>query len=113
MRLELDNLKVECIIGERPEERVREQTLSLYLSLELTSERACETDELSDTCDYAALAEKISAALKLAKCKMIERAARIAADICLDEPLIASGIVKVTKFGAVSGLDSASVKLEF
>ena len=40
MRLELDNLKVECIIGERPEERVREQTLSLYLSLELTSERS-------------------------------------------------------------------------
>ena len=107
MKLKLSGIQVNCIIGERPDERVREQELCVDVELEI-SDRAAETDELGDTVDYAALSERIRAALVAAKCKMIERAARLVAD-CLPA---GSARVTVTKSGAIPHLKSASVTFE-
>lgn len=107
MKLKLNGLAVDCVIGERPDERDRLQRLCVDIELAI-SDRAAETDELADTVDYAALAEKVRAALVAAKCRMIERAAKVVCDICLAEPLVASATVTVTKAGAVPGLASAS-----
>lgn len=108
MKLKLNGLKVKCIIGERPEERVREQVLCIDIELEIL-EKAAETDELKDTVDYAALAEKLRAALVAAQCRMIERAAKIAYETCLAEPKVLSAVVAVTKAGAIPDLASATV----
>ena len=104
MRLRLDGIEVDCVIGERPDERDRLQRLKVDVEFEIPS-AAAETDALSDTVDYAALAERIRAALVAAKCRMIERAAKVVYD-CL--PTRDARVV-VTKFGAVPGLASASV----
>lgn len=111
MTLELNGLEVDCVIGERPDERTRLQRLRLDLVLEIGG-RAAETDELTDTVDYAALAEEVRQALVEAKCQMIERAARIALDVCLKDGKVGAAKVKVTKTGAVPHLESASVTLE-
>ena len=110
MILQLNSLAVDCIIGELPEERVRLQTLVLDLELEIPA-AAAASDELADTVDYAALAGNIRAALVEAKCRMIERAARVAADVCLADGRVRSLTVKVTKTGAIRGLESASAVL--
>ena len=107
MKLKLNGIQVNCIVGERPDERVREQELRVDVELEI-SDRAAETDELGDTVDYAALADRIRAALVAAKCKMIERAAKVVYDICRAEAKVLSATVTVTKTGAVPGLESAS-----
>lgn len=107
MKLKLNGIQVNCIVGERPDERVREQELRVDVELEI-SDRAAETDELGDTVDYAALADRIRAALVAAKCKMIERAAKVAYDVCRAEAKVLSATVTVTKTGAVPGLSSAS-----
>ena len=108
MKLKLNNLAVNCVIGERPDERLREQGLRVDVELEL-ADTAAETDELADTVDYAALAEKVRAALVAAKCRMIERAAKVACDVCRAEAKVRAATVTVTKAGAVEGLESASV----
>ena len=54
MILELNGIDVECIIGERAEERTRTQRLLVDVRLEI-GDAAAESDELSDTVDYAAL----------------------------------------------------------
>ena len=108
MKLKLNGIEVNCIIGERPDERIREQALRVDVELEI-SDRAAETDEIGDTVDYAALAERIRAALVAAECKMIERAAKVACDVCLEDKKVRLATVTVTKAGAVSGLESASV----
>ena len=54
MKLELNGIDVECIIGERPDERMRPQRLRVDVVLTI-GDRASETDELADTVDYAAL----------------------------------------------------------
>ena len=78
MKLRLNSLAVDCIIGELPEERVKQQTLILDIDLEIP-DTAAASDELADTVDYAALAGNVRAALVEAGCRMIERAARVAA----------------------------------
>ena len=108
MKLKLNGIEVKCVIGDRPDERVREQLLRVNVELELP-DRAAETDELADTVDYVALAERIRSALVAAKCKMIERAAKVAYDVCREDAKIASATVMVTKCGAVPGMESASV----
>ena len=104
MTLKLNGIEVDCVIGDLPDERDRLQRLLVDVELEIPS-TAAETDSLSDTVDYATLAESIRAALVAAKCRMIERAAKVVYD-CL--PTRTARVV-VTKVGAVPGLASASV----
>ena len=108
MKLELNGIDVMCVIGERPEERVRDQHLRVDVSLEIP-DTAAETDDLADTVDYAALTERICAALTEAKCRMIERAAKVVWDVCRTDRRISSASVRVTKAGSVPHLESASV----
>lgn len=104
MKLKLNGIEVNCIIGDRPEERERLQRLVVDVELDLP-DTAAETDEIADTVDYASLSERIREALVAAECRMIERAAKVVYDIL---PVRAAKVV-VTKPGAVPGLASASV----
>lgn len=107
MILKLNGLEVNCVIGERADERTRLQRLRVDVSLDV-DDRAAETDALADAVDYAALADEIRETLVAAKCKMIERAAKLAAETCLREPQVRAATVEVTKAGSVPGLASAS-----
>lgn len=111
MKLKLNGLMVECIIGDLPEERISPQKLRVDASLEVV-EDAMVTDELVDTVDYADLSERIGKALIDSKCKMLERAAKIVSNVCLMDDKVLGVEVKVTKFGAIPGLESASVVVE-
>ena len=46
MRLQLDSMEVDCVIGDLPGERDREQTLSIDVTLEV-SDGASESDNAS------------------------------------------------------------------
>ena len=104
MKIFLDALKVDCIIGDMPEERETEQTLEVSVEIEVSG-AAAESDNLGDTVDYAALAGRISDALKRAKCRMIERAVW---ETVSAEKNAVSCSVHVTKRAAVPGLGAAS-----
>lgn len=106
MKLKLNGIEAECVIGERPDERCRLQKLKIGIELEIP-DRVAETDELADTPDYAVLTEKIRAALAEAKCRMIERAAKIVCDVCLSDPKVLMATVSVVKRGAIPHLESA------
>ena len=110
MLLRLNGIDVDCVIGERPDERTRLQTLRIDVELDI-ADRAAETDELSDTVDYASLACRIRSALASAQCRMIERAAKVVRDVCLAESKVQAAKVSVTKAGAVPHLESAQVVL--
>jgi len=108
-RLELLGLEVVCVIGDLPEERGREQRLLVDVALACDLAAAGASDALSDTVDYAALAETIRASLRAARCHMIERAAECVAHVCLDDARVRSVRVRVEKQGAVPGLRAAAV----
>jgi len=106
MKLRLNGIDVACVIGERPDERTRLQALRIDVELTVP-ETAGETDELSDTVDYAALTDRIRKALVAAKCRMIERAAKIACETCLTDPKVSFVRASVMKSGAIPHLESA------
>ena len=110
MLLELNGIDVDCIIGELPDERVRNQRLTVDVKLEIGEDSAI-SDDLNDTVDYAELTESIRSALVSAECRMIERAAKVVHDVCIANAKVRSAGVKVTKAGAVRHLASASVTL--
>ena len=105
----LNGIEVDCIIGDRPDERLRTQRLLVDVVLKVDG-RAEDTDELCDTVDYAELSDRIRSALVAAKCRMLERAAKIACEVCRADPKVVSAVVKVEKSGVVLGLRSASVR---
>ncbi len=107
MTLRLEGLEVECVIGERADERDRLQRLSVEVELAVP-DRAAETDDLADAVDYAVLAERIRSALVAARCRLVEHAAKVACDVCTSTALVSSARVSVTKRGAVPGLSSAT-----
>ena len=111
MKLELNGIDVDCIIGERPDERMRTQRLRVDVVLTIY-DKATETDELSDTVDYSALTEGIRAALVEAKCRMIERAAKVVCNLCLKDAKVSAAKVRVVKSGAILHLESAAAVVE-
>jgi len=111
MLLELDSLEVDCVIGDLPEERERERRVTVSATLDV-GDAAGATDSLADTADYAALAAGIRDALVRGRCRMLERAASVAADVCLADPRVRSAKVRVAKDGAVPGLKSAAAVCE-
>lgn len=111
MQLELNGLTVACIIGDLPHERTATQVLRVDLALSIPA-AAAQTDSLGDTVDYAALTGRVREALVAAKCRMIERAAKLVLDLCFGDCRVRKARVRITKTGAVANLDSAAVVLE-
>ena len=110
-QLKLNGIEVECIIGDQPEERESEQRLLVDVALDIDLADAAESDRLEDTVDYALLVGNIREALEDAQCRLLERAAGVVADVCLSDPRVERVTVGVRKFGSVSGLGSAEVKV--
>lgn len=109
--LKLNGIEVDCVLGDLPEERTREQRILVDVSLEIDLERAGETDAIGDTVDYALLVGNIREALEDARCRLLERAASLVADVCLEDPRVERVSVTVRKFGSVPGLASAAATL--
>ena len=110
-QLKLNGIEVECIIGDLPEERESEQRLLVDVALDIDLKNAANSDSLDDTVDYALLVGDIREALEDAQCRLLERAAGVVADVCLSDPRVERVTVGVRKFGSVSGLGSAEVKV--
>lgn len=107
----LNGIAVSCVIGDLPEERTHEQTLKVDAALSVDLTRAAASDDLADTVDYAALSQAVRAALRAAKCRLVERAAAVVCETCLADPRVAAVSVTVTKTGCVPDLASASVRM--
>ena len=109
--LKLNGIIVDCILGDLPEEREKEQQVLVDVVLEMDLQDAALSDSLDDTVDYALLVGNIREALEDAKCRLLERAADVVADVGLADPRVEHATVSVRKYGSVSGLGSAEVKI--
>ena len=110
-KLELCGLEVACVIGDRPEERLREQRLTVDVSLALDLASVAKSDALSDTVDYVSLASAIRDVLQTARCRMIECAAERVAQACLADARVTAVRVRIAKPGVIPGLRAAAVEI--
>jgi FolB domain-containing protein len=110
-RIYIRDLKLECIIGVNPEERVAKQPLILNIVIFANLETAGSTDLIDDTIDYGELANKIIEHVEHSSCLLIEKVAEDIARICL-VPERAEGVtVLVEKPEALGQTGKAGVEI--
>ncbi|MCX4241164.1 dihydroneopterin aldolase [Paraliomyxa miuraensis] len=73
--IELENLRLRCVVGVWPQEREREQPVRVDLQLWLDLGRAGRTASLKDTVDYSRVAAEVTALLRFRRYRLLENAA--------------------------------------
>lgn len=81
--VEIRGLRVGCIVGVRPDERLVEQPVDVDLSLGLDLRAAGRSGRIGATCDYDRVAEEVTAMLKFRRFRLLESAAEEVATMLL------------------------------
>lgn len=71
-RIFIEALRLDCIVGVRPDEREREQPVRVDLELGLDLSRAGRSGRISETCDYDRVADEVAALLRFRRYRLIE-----------------------------------------
>ncbi|WP_233359046.1 dihydroneopterin aldolase [Thermomonospora amylolytica] len=96
-RIELTGLRARGRHGVLPAERELGQEFVVDVSLGLDTRPAAETDDLSRTVDYGALADRLVAVVRGEPVDLIETLAERLAQVCLEDPIVRQVDVTVHK----------------
>tara|TARA_B100001094_G_C18060603_1_gene734832 strand:+ start:379 stop:1182 length:804 start_codon:yes stop_codon:yes gene_type:complete len=84
--IQLRRLKIDCVVGIYPDEKVKTQSLFIDLTLFLNTREAAQTNSLTKSVDYAALRGEITFILQNARFQLLETAAEALAHYVLAPP---------------------------
>ena len=110
-RIYIRDLEVDCIIGTKPDEREKKQTVVLNVELECDLSRSGQTDHLGDTLNYRTLKKALVRHIEASEYMLIERLADRVAHLSLQNSLVCSVTVTIDKPGALSGARSVAVQI--
>jgi len=111
-RIFIRDLRVTCIIGINPRERVEPQDVLINIGMECDLAAACMSDAIADTVNYKTLKDELVGACAQSSFFLIERLADDIASRCLKEPRVRRVTVCVDKPGALTGARSVAVEVE-
>lgn len=103
--IRLSGLRLETVLGVRPDERVSPREVVADVRLFLDLGPAARSDELADTVDYAALADRLRAVARQSSFRLLEALAGALADEALADPRVRAAAVTLEKPGAVPGAE--------
>lgn len=106
------DLKIETIIGINDWEREVRQTVSLDLEMATDIRGAADSDDISDTLDYKAVAKRIIGFVEESEFLLVERMAERISDILREEFGVTWLRLRVGKPGAVTGAADVGVVIE-
>ncbi len=107
----INRLKVRCIIGCNPEERLQEQDLFITVEMHTDTRKAGKSDNLEDTINYSAVAKAAASIAVNGKFKLIEALANNIAELCLTDARVSSVTVTIDKPAALRLADAATIKI--
>ncbi len=109
----IDGLELRCIVGLRSYERRREQPLRVDISLGLDLSSAGRSGRISDTADYARVADEVTGLLRFREYRLLEVAAEEAAAMLLaGHPQVERVGIRLDKPQALAGrARTASVEI--
>ena len=110
-RIIISGLRCSCIVGVEPEERTRRQEILFDIELSVDLTAASHSDDLEDTVDYHALAERIRITAESSGFFLIERLAGAIAEVCLETPKAGAVAVTVRKPEALETADYPAVRI--
>lgn len=108
-RVFIEDLRIETVIGIFDWEREIKQAVSLDLEMNFDIRRAAETDAISDTLDYKAVAKRLIQFVENSEFQLVESLAERCAEIVLKEFPVEKLKLKLSKPGAVRGSSAVGV----
>lgn len=95
--IHLQNIRAYGYTGFLAEERRLGQWFSVDVRLELSLEKAGQTDDIQDTLDYRGVIEQIQTTIRTEKFLLLERLAYVLVEKVLAFPLVQAVTLRVTK----------------
>lgn len=110
-RVVIRELRIRCIVGLLPAERVIPQEVLVSLEVGTDLARAAGSGDLAHTIDYAALAQRAQELVVAGRYRLLETMAEDLARCALQSELAAEVRVTVRKPAAVAGARDAGVEI--
>ncbi len=111
-RIFIRGLQSRAVIGVHPWEREIRQRLLLDLELWWDCRPAAASDSLAQTCDYAAVAERIQAFVQQSQFQLIETLAEECAKLLLNEFALPKVRVTLHKPDALAAVTDLGITIE-
>ncbi len=111
-RIFIRDLRVTCIIGINPVERVEPQDVIINIAMECDLAAACKSDAIEDTVNYTTLKDELVAFCSRSSFSLLERLADEIAMRCMGDRRVQRVTVSVDKPGALTGARSVAVEVE-
>ena len=111
-RIDIDGLRVRCVIGVFDWEREEKQDVIIHLRLYADLSAACRSDRLEDTIDYKALKKRVIAAAESSECFLVENLAQRIADVCLEDARVRRVAVRVEKPAALRFARTVAIEID-
>ena len=108
----IEALEFNCIIGILPEERKKEQTLRIFVEMDLDMAEAARTKEVDLTVDYANTAELLKAGIKEKQYGLLETLVEEQAAVILKDPKVKKVRLRAEKPEAVDHARACAVSVE-
>ena len=109
----LEALRIDCIIGIHPQERVTEQPVLLDLEVEQDFAAAAASDNFTHTSDYSTMAELLTELAQRREYQLLETFAEEAAAMLFETlPEITALRLKIRKPQAVPAAAASFVRIE-
>ena len=110
--IEIDNLRLRCVIGFSPHERKDRQDVVISLRIGTDLKRAGQSDNPDDAFNYRTVTKAIISHVEASNYKLVEALAEGIARICVVAHLAEYVQVRVHKPGALRFADSVGVVIE-
>ncbi len=96
-KINVRDIRVECIIGVNPEERINKQEVVINLTLHADLSDACRSDNIEDTVNYKTIQDNVHAMVEASSFFLLEHLAEQIAGVCLAEQRVERVCVSVEK----------------
>ena len=110
--IEIDNLRLRCVIGFSPHERKDKQDVVISLRIGTDMRRAGQTDNPDDAFNYRTVTKTIIGQVEASEYYLVEKLASEIARICVVDYAVPYVQVRVHKPGALRFSDSVGVVIE-
>jgi len=105
------NLTVQAILGVLPEERRSPQSVVVNLQIHSNTKIAAQSKQLTDTIDYAQVAQAIEQLAQAQRCLLVETLAEEIANLVLEYDAATAVSVDVAKPDALPQADAVGVRI--
>ena len=110
-RVLVNDLTVDCILGDLPHEREQAQRVTLDLELEVDTRPAARSDDLADAADYMHAAKIAATTAVEGRFRLVETLAERIAEALLDALPASAVRVRVRKSAALPAAASVGVDI--